>query len=54
MSTINVVCVKLFSMSLLVLPHPRCMAPSPARTGDSFGSNRVLATTQIARTVTFR
>lgn len=28
--------------------------PSPPRTGDRFGSNRVLATTQIARTITFR
>jgi hypothetical protein len=27
---------------------------SPPRTGDKFGFNRVLATTQIARTVTFR
>ena len=27
---------------------------SPPRTGDRFGSNRVLATTQIARTITFR
>jgi hypothetical protein len=27
---------------------------TPPRTGDRFGSNRVLATTQIARTITFR
>ena len=27
---------------------------SPPRTGDRFGSNRVLATRQIARTITFR
>ena len=27
---------------------------SPPRAGDRFGSNRVLATTQIARTITFR
>jgi hypothetical protein len=27
---------------------------SPPRSGDRFGSNRVLATTQIARTITFR
>jgi hypothetical protein len=27
---------------------------NPPRTGDRFGPNRVLATTQIARTITFR
>jgi hypothetical protein len=30
------------------------MGTSPPRTGDRFGFNRVLATTQIARTITFR
>lgn len=35
------------------LPWP-LTGTSPPRVGDTFGNNRVLATTQVARTITFR